>query len=73
MDANQNTKSYKHTSKGLNMLRIRMGVAIGRNQYVSFSPSQCVAILQELDKEVKRYQNKIPAYKTKRIDPKTLK
>ena len=55
------------------MLRIRMGVAIGRNQYVSFSPSQCVAILQELDKEVKRYQNKIPAYKTKRIDPKTLK
>jgi GTP cyclohydrolase I len=46
------------------MLRIRMGVAIGRNIHISFSPQECVKILSTIN-EITPPKGKRPAYEEK--------
>lgn len=41
-------------TSGLDLLRRAMGLAIGRNVSVSFTPAQCLEIIKELDEKAPR-------------------
>ena len=48
----------RHKSKGLDLLRRVMGLGIGRNVSVSFTPSQCLEIVRELEERLPRKKRK---------------
>ena len=51
---------------GITSLRVKMGQAIGRNVYASFSPKECLRILLSIDAiNPKPSKAKRPAYEEK--------
>ena len=53
----------KEKASGLTSLRVKMGLAIGRNIHVSFSPKECLRIMLSIDAiNPKPPKAKRPAY-----------
>jgi hypothetical protein len=54
--------SSNRKSEGIDLLRRVLGLGIGKNQSVAFTPTQCLSILKDLDARIPRSQNKKPKY-----------